>query len=105
MRERTGGSSMNDKRAFEEWASDPARRPVALSLARMLVEENVGGVGRLVEVFRENGSGKKVDAWIHAGEAVPRTPEEVERAFGGEALDDLAVDAGMYLDETREALT
>jgi uncharacterized protein YidB (DUF937 family) len=91
---------------FEEWAGDPAREPLVKALARMLVEEKPGGgANDLVEEFRRSGYGRQVDSWIsNEGPLMRISSEDVERILGEEAVDDLAVDAGLPLDEARDHL-
>jgi hypothetical protein len=79
---------MTDSKTFRQWADDPARKPLAAALARLLMEENPDdGANDLVAKARRI------------------TPKDVRRVLGEETIDDLAVDAGLPLDETQQRLT
>jgi uncharacterized protein YidB (DUF937 family) len=97
---------MTDSKTFRQWADDPARKPLAAALARLLMEENPDdGANDLVEELRRTGYGRQLERWLRSAKARRITPKDVRRVLGEETIDDLAVDAGLPLDETQQRLT
>lgn len=60
----------------------------------------MGGLGELMEAFRRNGMGDKMDSWIGTGQNAPISAEEIERALGIDQVGSIAQHAGV---QPREA--
>jgi uncharacterized protein YidB (DUF937 family) len=59
-----------------------------------------GGLGELMERFKQSGHGDTADSWVKAGPNRPCTPAQLEQAIGPEGLDTLMRHTGL----SREAL-
>jgi uncharacterized protein YidB (DUF937 family) len=57
-----------------------------------------GGLGGLLDQFRQAGLGHVADSWVSTGRNQPVAPEQLERVFGRERVEDMAQDAGMPTD-------
>lgn len=55
----------------------------------------LGGLGDLIDQFRNAGLGKKADSWVAAGQNEPVGEEEVGKALGPDLLDMLAKQTGL----------
>jgi uncharacterized protein YidB (DUF937 family) len=58
-----------------------------------------GGLGELIERFRQSGQGPIADSWVNTGANKPCTNADLERAIGPEVLDTLAQRTGLSRDE------
>jgi uncharacterized protein YidB (DUF937 family) len=64
-----------------------------------------GGLGELVDRFRENGHGDTADSWVGTGPNREIAPGELERAIGPDVLDTLTERTGLHRDELLARLT
>ena len=64
-----------------------------------------GGLGDLVERFRQNGQGEAADSWVRKGPNQPITSGELERAIGPEVLATLSQQTGLSREELLTRLT
>lgn len=55
----------------------------------------LGGLGDLIDQFRNAGLGKKADSWVAAGQNEPVGEDEVGKALGPDLLDMLAKQTGL----------
>jgi YidB-like protein len=58
-----------------------------------------GGLGELVERFKESGQGETAASWVGTGPNKPVTPSQLEQAIGPEALDTLSKLTGLSRDD------
>ena len=58
-----------------------------------------GGLGELLERFKQSGQGETAESWVRTGPNRPCTPEELERAIGPEVLDTLSRQTGLSRQE------
>ena len=58
-----------------------------------------GGLGELVERFKQSGQGEIADSWVNTGPNKQCNQAELERAIGPEVLDDLASQTGLSRQE------
>jgi uncharacterized protein YidB (DUF937 family) len=58
-----------------------------------------GGVGDLVERFRQTGQGEAAESWIKRGPNQQVAPDQLERAIGPEMLNDLVQRTGLSRQE------
>jgi uncharacterized protein YidB (DUF937 family) len=58
-----------------------------------------GGLGELVDRFKQNGLGDKAQSWVQSGPNSPVTPTELERAIGPDVLGALSEKTGLSKDE------
>ncbi len=56
--------------------------------------EHPGGLGGIMDMFRNNGMGQHVDNWQN-GQVQQATPEQVQQGLGGGMLDSIAQRAGV----------
>jgi len=58
-----------------------------------------GGLGELIERFKQSGGGQIADSWVNTGANKPCSPTDLERAIGPEVLDTLSKQTGLSRDE------
>ena len=54
-----------------------------------------GGLGDLIDHFRNSGLGKKADSWVSTGQNEPVDESEMDQALGPDLLDQLAKQTGL----------
>ena len=63
-----------------------------------------GGLGELVERFKQSGQGDTAGSWVGTGPNKPCTADQLERAIGSEVLDHLSRQTGLTRDEVLSRL-
>src|SRR5215208_4086000 len=58
-----------------------------------------GGLGGIVDQFRQNGYGDQVDSWVGRGQNRRIAPDELEQALGPDTIQDLEQETGMPRDQ------
>jgi uncharacterized protein YidB (DUF937 family) len=58
-----------------------------------------GGLGELMERFKQSGQADTADSWVKTGPNKPCTPAQLEQALGPEVLDDLSKQTGLSREE------
>ena len=58
-----------------------------------------GGLGELVDRFKQSGQGETADSWVGTGPNKPVTPSQLEQAIGLAVLDTLSKQTGLSRDE------
>jgi uncharacterized protein YidB (DUF937 family) len=58
-----------------------------------------GGLGELVERFKQSGQGDTVDSWVSTGPNKQIAPSQVEQAIGPDVLDTLSKQTGLSREE------
>ena len=58
-----------------------------------------GGLGELVDRFRQNGQGEAAASWVSTGPNQPINPSRLERAIGPDVLDTLSRQTGLSQQE------
>lgn len=64
-----------------------------------------GGLGQLVDRFRETGHGQAADSWVGRGPNQPIDPSQLEQAIGPDTLNQLSQHTGLSRDELLSRLT
>jgi uncharacterized protein YidB (DUF937 family) len=64
-----------------------------------------GGLGGLIERFKQNGQGQAADSWVGKGPNQPLAPDQLEQAIGPDVLDTLAQQTGLSREELLARLT
>ena len=64
-----------------------------------------GGLGQLVDRFRENGHGDAADAWVRQGPNTEIRPEHLRSAIGPDVLDTLSRQTGLTHDDLLSRLS
>ena len=64
-----------------------------------------GGLGDLVERFRQNGQGQAADSWVKTGPNQPLGPDQLEQAIGPDVLETLSQQTGFSREELLSRLT
>jgi uncharacterized protein YidB (DUF937 family) len=64
-----------------------------------------GGLGEILDRFRNAGAGEHVDSWVGKGANRPIQPDQVEKAIDPQTLRDLAAQTGLSHDELLDRLT
>ncbi len=65
--------------------------------------EHPGGLGGIMDMFRNNGMGQHVDQW-QTGQMQQATPDQVQNGLGGGMLDQIAQRAGVSPGTAKMAL-
>lgn len=63
-----------------------------------------GGLGALIAQMTQRGYGSQAQSWVSTGPNEPLPPQAVSELFGQQELADIAAQAGLSEDETREGL-
>jgi len=58
-----------------------------------------GGLGELIDRFKQNGQGDKAESWVNTGENKSCTPAELEKALGPDVLEQLTQHTNLSKDE------
>jgi uncharacterized protein YidB (DUF937 family) len=66
---------------------------------------STGGLGDLLDSFKNAGHGDEADSWVGTGPNKAIAPEHVEKAISPEVLDQLAQQTGMSRSEILERLS
>jgi uncharacterized protein YidB (DUF937 family) len=64
-----------------------------------------GGLGELIDRFREKGLGDTADSWVRTGANKELQPAQLEQAIGPEILDTLTKQTGLSREELLARLT
>jgi len=64
-----------------------------------------GGLGALIDRFRQNGHGATADSWVGTGPNQPIAPDQLEQAVGPDVLDQLAQHTGLSREDLLSRLT
>lgn len=58
-----------------------------------------GGLGELIDRFRQAGQGETADSWVRQGPNQPVAPPDLEKAIGPDVLDTLERQTGLTREE------
>jgi uncharacterized protein YidB (DUF937 family) len=58
-----------------------------------------GGLGELVERFRQNGQGEAAESWVGSGPNKELAPQQLEQAIGPDVLATLSQQTGLSREE------
>src|SRR5947209_3508790 len=58
-----------------------------------------GGLGELIDRFKQNGQGETVDSWVGTGPNKPIAPPQLEQAIGPDVLATLSRQTGLSKEE------
>lgn len=64
-----------------------------------------GGLGQLVERFRQNGHGAAADSWVNHGPNQEIAPPQLHQAIGSDVMDALSRQTGLSHDELLSRLS
>ena len=64
-----------------------------------------GGLGDLVDRFKQNGQGQAADSWVKAGPNQQLEPDQLEQAIGPDVLNTLLQQTGLSREELLSRLT
>jgi uncharacterized protein YidB (DUF937 family) len=64
-----------------------------------------GGLGQLIDHFRQNGQGQAADSWVNHGPNQPVSTGQLEQALGPDVLNQLAQHTGLSREELLSRLT
>ena len=64
-----------------------------------------GGLGDLVERFKQNGQGQAADSWVKTGPNQELGPDQLEQAIGPDVLNTLSQQTGLSREELLSRLT
>jgi uncharacterized protein YidB (DUF937 family) len=58
-----------------------------------------GGLGELIDRFKQTGHGETAESWVRSGPNRPVTPPQLQQAIGSEVLDTLSQQTGLSREE------
>jgi uncharacterized protein YidB (DUF937 family) len=64
-----------------------------------------GGLGDLIERFKQNGQGQAADSWVKKGPNQQLAPDQLEQAIGPDVLNTLSQQTGLSREELLARLT
>lgn len=64
-----------------------------------------GGLGELLERFKQAGQGEKADSWVRQGPNQAVEPQDLEQAIGPDVMDTLVRQTGLSRDELLSRLS
>src|SRR5512132_4071864 len=64
-----------------------------------------GGLGELIERFKQKGQGQAADSWVSTGPNQPLAPDQLEQAIGPDVLNTLSQQTGLSREELLSRLT
>jgi uncharacterized protein YidB (DUF937 family) len=64
-----------------------------------------GGLGQLIDHFRQNGQGQVADSWVSRGANQPMNQDQLQQALGPDVLTTLSQHTGLSQDELLSRLT
>ena len=64
-----------------------------------------GGLGELLDRFKQSGQGDTADSWVKPGANKPVSADQLEKAIGGDVLADLVKQTGLSRQELITRLT
>ena len=64
-----------------------------------------GGLGALIDRFKQNGQGQAADSWVARGPNQPIGPTQLEQAIGPDVLNTLSEHTGLSREELLSRLT
>jgi uncharacterized protein YidB (DUF937 family) len=64
-----------------------------------------GGLGALIEQFQRSGYNDRVNSWVGRGQNQPISPDELAKALGPDAIDELKQQTGMSRNEMLSELS
>ena len=64
-----------------------------------------GGLGQLIDRFRQSGHGQAADSWVSTGPNQELAPDQLERAIGPDVLSTLSEQTGLSREELLARLT
>ena len=64
-----------------------------------------GGLGELVERFKQNGHGETAESWVGTGPNKEVAPQQLEQAIGPDVLDNLSQQTGLSREELLSRLS
>ena len=64
-----------------------------------------GGLGALIDRFKQNGQGQAADSWVSPGPNQPIEPSQLEQAIGPDVLNTLSQHTGLSREELLSRLT
>jgi len=64
-----------------------------------------GGLGDLIDRFRQNGHGETADSWVGTGANKPLQPDQLEQVIGADTLNALTQHTGLSREELISRLT
>jgi len=100
--------------------SSRGRSPIVMALLALLASRamagrsstsqapasaDLGGLGGLVDRFRQGGLDDIINSWIGTGANKPISPHQLHDALGSETVDDLSRETGMPRDDALSQLS
>jgi uncharacterized protein YidB (DUF937 family) len=92
-----------------------ASSPIAMALMALLAsrmapgaagqQSSLGGLGGLLDQFRQNGFEQAVNSWIGTGQNQAISPGQLHQALGQDTVDDLAQQTGLPHDDLLSQLS
>ena len=75
-------------------SGSPSANPMLEAVAQLL-RNQPGGLGGLLDTFRQGGLGHVMDSWISTGANLPVSPDQLSSVLGNERVAELAQRFGL----------
>jgi uncharacterized protein YidB (DUF937 family) len=70
----------------------------------LLTNKETGGLGGLMQTFKQKGLGDVFSSWVGTGENAAITPEQIQAVLGSETVQHLAEKSGIPIDAVKAQL-
>jgi len=74
-----------------------------LQLALSMLQQN-GGLGGVLDKFRQGGLGQHADSWVSTGQNMNISADQLQQIFGSSTISDLASQLGMSENQAGSAM-
>jgi uncharacterized protein YidB (DUF937 family) len=64
----------------------------------LIGNQGAGGLGGLVQQFKDQGLHDVVSSWVGTGENLPVSPDQLQKVFGGQRMQEMAAKVGISPD-------
>jgi uncharacterized protein YidB (DUF937 family) len=99
----SGGADAGGQTAPPAGGSKAAMLAMLLPLAMQMIQRN-GGVGAILDKFKQQGLGPQVNSWVSTGANQPVSPDAVTNAVGADEISSMAQQLGLPEDEVAGGL-
>jgi uncharacterized protein YidB (DUF937 family) len=83
---------------------DPAQAAAVMGTMMELLQQK-GGLGGVLDAFRQSGLGQQADSWVSDGPNRPVTGDQVEQALGAPIINVIASKLGLSPDQAKATLS
>jgi uncharacterized protein YidB (DUF937 family) len=83
----------------------PGQEPgLVAGVMGLLTNQETGGIGGLVQTFKQKGLGDIISSWVGTGTNAAITPDQVQEGLGSDVIQQLAEKSGVSLEAAKAQL-